>query len=121
MTTQNKRKHVRIDSLNLSNVYLCENGNAVDQSMGRTLNISESGILLETRLPIEQNAKISMEIALDEDVIELRGSVVHTTLTEDGQHEIGIRFDRLTHSTQTVLNRFIQEFKAVRTPAVDFS
>ena len=120
MTTLNKRKHVRIDSLNLSNVYLCEDEKPIDQSMGRTLNISESGILLETSLPIDLNGKLSMEIALEDEVIELKGTVIHAKETEDGKHEIGISFDSPDHSTGEILKRFIQNLNAPQTPRVDF-
>ena len=48
MTTKEKRKHYRVDSLNLLS-YTCqdEEGNLVKHGMGRTLNVSESGILLK--------------------------------------------------------------------------
>jgi hypothetical protein len=44
MDTQEKRKHARFNSLNLSYVCLDENNQVIKQGMGRTLNVSESGI-----------------------------------------------------------------------------
>ena len=72
MTTENKRKHPRIPSLNLSYICLDENNNIVKQGMGRTLNISESGILLETHFPIESEYLVLMTIALKEDLLEIK-------------------------------------------------
>ena len=46
MNPVDKRRHTRYESLNLSYVCLDENDNIIKQGMGRTLNISESGILL---------------------------------------------------------------------------
>ena len=67
MTSENKRKHERIQSLNLSYICLDEDNNIVKQGMGRTLNISESGILLETHFPIDMIYKLRKEIrAYDE-------------------------------------------------------
>ena len=50
----NKRKHARYDSLNLL-TYVCvdSDGKEWNQGMGRTLNISESGLQLETHEPID--------------------------------------------------------------------
>ena len=70
MTLKNKRKHQRFASLNLSYVCLDENNNVVTQGMGRTLNISESGILLETNFPIELKYLVLLTIGLEEDETE---------------------------------------------------
>jgi len=47
MTSNDKRLHLRIDSLNLL-AYSCidDTGQVVVQGMGRTLNVSQGGILL---------------------------------------------------------------------------
>ena len=39
MPTKEKRKHARINSLNLSYVCLDENNKIIKQGMGRTLNV----------------------------------------------------------------------------------
>ena len=75
MTSEDKRKHQRIPSLNLSYICLDENNNIVKQGMGRTLNLSESGILLETHFPIELEYLVLMTIALKEDLLEIKGSL----------------------------------------------
>ena len=46
MVSQDKRKHFRVNSLNLSYVYVDGNNDEEKQTIGRTLNVSESGILL---------------------------------------------------------------------------
>jgi len=50
-----KRRHIRIDSFNLSHVCLEEDGMVINECVGKTLNVSESGILLETRFFIPNN------------------------------------------------------------------
>ena len=56
MNTNEKRKHPRVNALNLSYICLDEDQQVIKQGMGRTLNVSESGILLETHFPIEARA-----------------------------------------------------------------
>ena len=73
MTSENKRQHERIHSLNLSYICLDENNNIVKQGMGRTLNISESGMLLETHFPVEADHLIRLTISLEEDLLDKGG------------------------------------------------
>jgi c-di-GMP-binding flagellar brake protein YcgR len=107
MTSENKRKHERIKSLNLSYVCLDEDQNIIKQGMGRTLNISESGILLETHFPIEPEHLIQLTISLEEDLLDLKGKPVHVRSSDEGVYEIGIQFIELDQNAANVLKRFI--------------
>jgi c-di-GMP-binding flagellar brake protein YcgR len=107
MTTENKRKHERIRSLNLSYICLDEDNNIVKQGMGRTLNISESGILLETHFPIESSHKIQLTISLEEDLLDINGKAVHVRSINGGKYQIGIQFIDLDKKAAKLLNKFI--------------
>jgi c-di-GMP-binding flagellar brake protein YcgR len=107
MTTENKRKHERIRSLNLSYICLDEDNNIVKQGMGRTLNISESGILLETQFPIESSHKIQLTISLEEDLLDINGKAVHVRSINGGKYQIGIQFIDLDKKAAKLLNKFI--------------
>ena len=107
MTTENKRKHERIRSLNLSYLCLDEDNNIVKQGMGRTLNISESGILLETHFPIESKHTIQLTISLEEDLLDITGKAVHIRSINGGKYQIGIEFIDLDKNAAKVINRFI--------------
>jgi hypothetical protein len=67
MTTQEKRKFIRIDSLNLSYVLVDGTNDEEKQTMGRTLNVSEAGIRLETHVPVELNSTLTLTIGLEKD------------------------------------------------------
>ncbi|MFZ7127896.1 MAG: PilZ domain-containing protein [Desulfobacterales bacterium] len=112
--TAEKRKHVRIHSLNLSHVSLEDADEPVKQSIGRTLNVSESGILLETHFPIPLDQSISLTIGLEEDLVEIRGKVVHLLDGEKGKYEMGIEFTRIDDQASDVLRRYIQAFNEMR-------
>ena len=107
MTSENKRKHRRIASLNLSYICLDEDNNIVKQGMGRTLNLSESGILLETHFPIEPEYLVLMTIALKEDLLEIKGKPIHSRSNETGEFEIGIEFLEPDQDSVRLLNNFI--------------
>ena len=112
MTSDNKRKHQRIPSLNLSYICLDENNNIVKQGMGRTLNISESGILLETHFPIEPKYLVIMTIALKEDLLEIKGKPIHARSNETGEFEIGIEFLEPDQDSIRLLENFINKYES---------
>ena len=107
MTSENKRKHERIQSLNLSYLCLDEDNNIVKQGMGRTLNISESGILLETHFPIEPNHTIQLTISLEENLLDITGKPVHIESIDGGKYHIGIQFVDLDANASNMLQNYI--------------
>jgi hypothetical protein len=115
MAKEEKRKHTRIDSLNLSYFCLDENNQMIKQGMGRTLNVSESGILLETHFPIDEKHTITLAIGLEEDMVEISGRPVHSHINQDGQYEIGIEFLKTNEKARTILKQFIDAFQVKST------
>jgi hypothetical protein len=110
MATQEKRKHARINSLNLSYVCLDENNQIIKQGMGRTLNVSESGILLETHFPIDKTHIVSLTLGLGEDLIDIKGRPVHTRTNKGGKYEVGIQFIKSDKKASRTLKKFINAF-----------
>ena len=108
---QEKRKHARISSLNLSYICLDENNKIVKQGMGRTLNVSESGMLLETHLPVDTKHLVMLTIGLEEDIIELKGKPVHSKKNDRNLYEVGIKFQKSDASVKKTLKKFIKAFE----------
>ena len=109
MTSENKRKHDRIESLNLSYICLDEDENIVKQGMGRTLNLSETGILLETHFPIELNHVVQLTISLEEDLLDIKGKPVHVRSSGQGKYEIGIQFVELDQGAFQIIKKFVNQ------------
>jgi PilZ domain len=113
MTNEEKRKHSRIDSLNLLNYeYSGESGEGSTQGMGRTLNVSESGILLETHAPININNVISLTIGFEEDVVEIKGRIIYTKENSHKMSESGIEFCDMDDNAKEILKKYIAAFNA---------
>jgi c-di-GMP-binding flagellar brake protein YcgR len=111
MVTTEKRRHIRINSLNLSDVVVNEEGDIVLQGMGRTLNVSESGILLQTHFGIDIDQIVSLTIAFGEELLNLRGRVAHSKKGDEETSETGIEFLDVDESSRQVLKRFIKAFE----------
>jgi c-di-GMP-binding flagellar brake protein YcgR len=113
VTTTNRRKHPRIKSLNLLS-YVCvdENKDVVEQGMGRTLNVSEGGILLETHAPIDSQHTVSLTIALEDDLMtDINGRVVYSKAGKAGRFECGIEFEEGSEATLRILRKYIKAFE----------
>jgi hypothetical protein len=85
-----KRKKSRIDSENLIHLFLEDQDQVVRQGMGKTLNISEIGLLIETGFPLCPGDRASIEIGLEEDIVHVDGEIVRVDAGEKGKSEAGI-------------------------------
>ena len=91
MKEKERRKYPRIDTSNL--IACCcqdENGNELDHWMARALDVSPTGVKIETFQEIESEIIRLMSVDSDGTLIDINGRVVHGHQTEDGRYEIGI-------------------------------
>ena len=107
MEKNENRKHRRICSLNLSYVCLDEEGKIVKQGMGRTLNLSESGILLETHFAIALEHTVILSMGLEEWLVDMRGRPVHVNSAREGVYEVGIEFIDPPEEALATVRRFL--------------
>lgn len=82
---------------------LNESMQRTSQGMGRTLNLSEAGLLMETPTPIIADDQLSINIGLAGELVYFRGKVAFTDSQRRGQHFTGVRF---TRSDKTGFNAF---------------
>ncbi|MBW1643714.1 MAG: PilZ domain-containing protein [Deltaproteobacteria bacterium] len=113
MTESDKRVNSRVSSKNLIS-YVCmdENDKIVESGMGRTLNVSESGIMLETHNNINKNLNILLSIVLEETLIDIKGKIVHSKSIDKDKYNIGIQFVGLDDTSRLQMTKFIREFKS---------
>ena len=113
MKTSDRRLHPRFKSLNLLSYVLIDDGNdAVRQGMGRTLDVSEGGILLETHAPIDPRLTVSLKIGLRDDVADIKGNIVYTRKSQRGRVESGIAFRNPDNVQLNILRKYIKAFYA---------
>ena len=108
-----RRKHERKDSLNLIDyVVLGPEGKPISRRMGRTLNVSVGGILLETHHPLKQGQSVVITIALEEDMVEINGQVVYVKPCEEKLFCSGIEFAEIDKEGERIVNKYIKALKA---------
>ena len=59
---------------------------------GKSLNVSHSGILLETENPIEEEYVLLMVVDLDNNLTELEARLIYCRKTQSGMYQAGINF-----------------------------
>ncbi len=111
--TLERRRHCRVDSINLLN-YSCFDAQdrMVEQGMGRTLNVSESGILLETAVPLEPQGIVYITIAFNDELVDVKGRVIRSKCTGEKTYEMGIEFFDMDEKRMHFLTEYIKVFLA---------
>ncbi len=106
-----KREHERVSTLNLL-YYVCldEDGNHLDQGMGKTLDISQGGILIETHIEIEAKFIMLLALSFDEDLIDIKSEVAYSRKTDSGMYESGLKFLETDEKISRIIDGLIESF-----------
>lgn len=108
---QEKRKHQRVKTVNLlSYVSLDKNGKPLEQGMGRTLDISQGGLLLETKVPIDARYIILMALDIKDQVIDIRGKVAYSREAKPKVYHSGIRFKEKNEKIRDIIVEMVKVF-----------
>lgn len=111
MSNSERRRYVRPESLNLLDyIVVDEQGVQAEYSMGRTLNISIGGILMETRIQLQAGQQVMITIGLHEDLVDVMGRIIHSTPQRDGTYHNGIEFFHASVEDRRIINRYVEEF-----------
>ena len=111
MNRQDRRKAPRSDSINLLH-YACLDGENKPwhQGMGRTLNVSVSGLKMETHEPIESERLVLFGLGLGNDLVDIRCKIVYSHETAPGRFESGIQFMLMDAAAAKILHQYIAAF-----------
>ena len=106
MPTQRRK---RLESLNLVSVTHTDPSGVVDlQTVGRTLDLSEGGILLEVPSPVpERQEIIDITIGFRDHVISAQGRIVHQRPLDSGHVGLGISFTTISEKDRSLITSFL--------------
>jgi len=112
MAADEKRIDQRVESANLLS-YTCldENNREMMQGMGRTLNVSEGGILLETHVTVSPQYIMSLTMALEDELMDFKGKIAHSRKRADGKFESGIEFIEMDEGKHQFYKKYIHIFR----------
>lgn len=74
-------------------------------SMGRTLDVSPTGVGMEVFQVLTVGSAMDLEFDLQDTLLTVKGTVVHIRPEGDDRHVVGIRFDEPQEKLAALLNR----------------
>ena len=108
------RHFIRKDALHLLDYLVVDqNGVQTTYSMGRTLDVSENGLKLETTQPILTGDTLLISVGVEDDIIDLRGKVVHSEVL-DGRHVTGIEFQDISTEGRRVFKKYTEAYRSAQ-------
>jgi hypothetical protein len=100
------REYPRVNRMKLTAVErFGELGELAEETIGRTLNISESGMLLEMVKPLPLLSKVALSVGFGDAVLHMEGEVVHLRKNEEGRIETGIHFAGITDKDRKLIRK----------------
>ena len=116
MSMTNKRDHIRHDAIHLIDYLIIDdNGDSGVYSMGRTLDVSEHGLKLETTNQLPPGSRLKLTVGLANELIDLTGKVIHCR-SRRGRYESGVTFDPIDKSQGRILTLYIEAFNTRNVP-----
>ena len=109
---EDRRRKPRAKSLNLLDyIVIDEEGKSGNYSMGRTLNISDEGILMETNIGLELGQLVLITLDLEEELVQVTGKVVHANgKDKSGSYQAGVKFFHLGNNERRAISVYTKLF-----------
>jgi hypothetical protein len=106
-----RRQYSRVKISNLvSYVGRRSNGEILEQSMGKALNISQSGIFIETPQMVFSEFISLMSVDDNNNLVEIIGEVIYSTVYKTGTYGVGIRFEGMHTENIRFVTKLIKVF-----------
>ena len=108
--TEDVRHYPRIKDLNLVQISrFDEEGFRADLATGRTLDISSGGIRLELYHHLPLRTVVALTLALEDELIDVRGKVVYLEEIDDERCAMGIQFTDMSAEDRETLDRHVEK------------
>ncbi len=103
-----RRDHPRINKLNLVQISrFDEEGFRADLTTGRSLDISHGGLRLELYHPLPLRSIVSLSLALEDQIIDVRGTIAHLEVIDHERCAIGIAFTDLSPEARKLIDAHV--------------
>jgi len=111
LTFVEKRKHPRVNINNLIS-YRCldDNGNQAKEGRGKSINISQGGILIETHDPFEWQDVLLLSIDIEDEPVNIKGKVVYCNTANFGKFRTGIQFLETNEKIVLFVERLLETY-----------
>lgn len=107
-----RRNKERTQAINLLDYQVIDRqGQAGAYSLGRTLNISDDGMLMEPQTKMELGELVLITLDLGEKLVQISGKIIHASGNKGGAYRAGIKFFNISDDERLAINNYISIFK----------
>lgn len=113
---KDRRQHSRVNTSNFIS-YVCIDGcgNETTQGMGKAINISQDGILIETHKVIESEYILLMVVGIGDELIEVKGNIVYSLPDDSRMFRTGIQFLETKEKILSFVINLVKTFSKLTT------
>ena len=105
---EDRRHNLRIEKINLAQVTrFDEEGFRADLATGRSLNLSTGGMRLELHHPLPLRSQVTVNLVIEERILDLHGTVVYLEALDDTRCCMGVQFRDLKAETRQALADYL--------------
>ncbi len=76
----------------------------------KTLELSLGGARIQTEFPLLVGETLEVNIAAEDEEIDVGGKVIHTNRASDGSFVVGLSFDGISEIKRKVLHHFFRDY-----------
>jgi len=111
LTFIERRKHPRVEIGNLIS-YICKDdgGNPIKEGSGKAVNISQGGILIETRDPLEWQDILQLTIGIENRWVGIKGKVIYCNPDDFEKYRTGIQFLETNDKIQSFVMNLLKSY-----------
>ena len=110
-TVSDRRRYRRVPTNNpITYVLVDEDGTQIGQGIGKAVNVSQSGMLLETDMQLVSTYILLVSTDMDNKMMEIVGKVVFSKASDKGRYWSGIKFQGEHHDNVIFRRDLIRVF-----------
>ncbi len=107
---QERRRFPRLDSSHLiSYTHYDETDTPDAMGMGKTLDLSQGGVTIQTHASFPAGTGLELVIAIEERLIKAKGRVIHSRQVEEELFDVGVCFTEIDEADRESLNQFFKK------------
>ncbi len=106
-----RRKHPRVKTNKLIS-YRCldDSGNQTKEGRGKSINISQGGILIETHDALEWQDTLLLTIDIEDEFVSIKGKVIYCNADDFGKFRTGIQFLETNEKIVSFVIKLLQTY-----------
>jgi hypothetical protein len=106
-----RRKFPRTKTRNLiAHISIDRDGTMLSQGLGKALDISKGGMLLETLFPVEKGLLSLMAVDKDNRLFEMPAELVYCKRSPSGMYHSGVKFIGTDSQVTCSITKLIKEY-----------